>query len=147
MNASLPARLPDRRHLIHPLKLDVTSAARLVTPNGEEVWCQTDTLSRKELAVFCGEEELRLLIPKRHLGPGEARPLSLELHLPQSPEFNAQLFNANVLIQGTRRIAKDRFMILLQFNELSLPQHVVLESYINHRKRSLGNQSGEKSKR
>lgn len=137
MNAPLPHRLSSAPRLLLPMRLGVSSVARITLSNGEELLCPTETLSRKELVISCTQETLAQILPRGCTEPDKMMRVQATFSLPDGTSEDSrsrQNVQGEALVFAARRVAKNRFLLQLRFTRLSLPQATVIEQFIEHRK-------------
>lgn len=137
MNAPLPHRLHPAPRLLLPMRLGVSSVAKITLSNGDELLCPTETLSRKELVINCTQEMLTQILPRGCTEPDKMMHVQATFSLPDGVSENSksrQTVQGEAVVFAARRVARNRFLLQLRFTRLSLPQASVIEQFIEHHK-------------
>lgn len=141
MNAPLPYRLPGARKLLLPMRLDVSSVAKIELPNGDELLCTTEKLSRRELVLSCNQETLTRILPRRCTEPNKPCCVRASFSLPVesdseygSDRENQHIIECETVVFSARRVAQNRFLLQLRFTQLSALQAAGIATYIEQHK-------------
>ncbi len=125
------------RKLLLPMRLDVSSVAKVTLVDGSELPCATEQISRRELVLSCDHDTLIRILPRRCTDPNRPCCVWASFSLPadrgRSPSA-APLIECETTIFAVRRVAQNRFLMHLRFNRLTLRQAAEIESYMEQGK-------------